>query len=86
MQTGQFTQAVNQAVTAIQQISIAAVILLLTLGFALLMWSGLSDSWRSRSVRIIGCCVAGASLLFIFSVPLGAWLTSTFSAGGGTSA
>jgi protein-S-isoprenylcysteine O-methyltransferase Ste14 len=83
MNTGDFTAAVNQAVTAIQQISIAAVLLLVVLGAALLMWGGISDGWRVKAVRIIGCCIAGAALLFLFATPMAAFLTSTFSGGGG---
>jgi hypothetical protein len=79
--TGNFEEAVKAITGGIQQVSGVAVALLLISGFALLMWSGISESIRVRAVRIIFYTVIGAAGLFLFAEPLATFITDTFKAG-----
>lgn len=78
---GKFKDAAEKITKAVQQISGISVLLLLVVGFALLMWGGISETFRIRAIRIIGFSVIGGACLFLFAQPLADFLTSTFGAG-----
>lgn len=80
--TGKIKQASQSIISAIQSICGIGVALLLVAGFGLFMWSGVSDTFRIRSLRIIGFSVMGGALLFLFAQPLADFLTGTFGANG----
>lgn len=77
-----FKEAADKITKAIQQISGIAILLLLVGGFGLLMWGGISESFRVKAVRIITFSIIGAACLFLFAQPLADFLTSTFGANG----
>lgn len=80
--TGKIKQASQSIITAIQSICGIGIALLLVAGFGLFMWSGVSDTFRIRSLRIIGFSIMGGALLFLFAQPLADFLTGTFGATG----
>lgn len=80
--TGDFAQATEAITKGIQTFSVTAVALLIVAGFALLMWSGVSDTIRIKSVRILFFAVVGSAGLFLFAEPLSSFITTTFNAGG----
>jgi hypothetical protein len=78
--TSKIKAASQSIISAIQSICGIGVALLLVAGFGLFMWSGVSDSFRIKALRIIGFSVAGGALLFLFAQPLADFLTGTFGA------
>jgi len=78
--TSKIKAASMSIILAIQSICGIGVALLLVAGFGLFMWSGVSDTFRIKSLRIIGFSVAGGALLFLFAQPLADFLTGTFGA------
>lgn len=80
--TGKIKQASQSIISAIQSICGIGIALLLVAGFGLFMWSGVSDTFRIRSLRIIGFSIMGGALLFLFAQPLADFLTGTFGANG----
>ncbi|OJV93782.1 MAG: hypothetical protein BGO39_15550 [Chloroflexi bacterium 54-19] len=78
--TGKIKQASQSIISAIQSICGIGIALLLVAGFGLFMWSGVSDTFRIRSLRIIGFSIMGGALLFLFAQPLADFLTGTFGA------
>lgn len=78
--TSKIKAASQSIISAIQSICGIGVALLLVAGFGLFMWSGVSDVFRIKSLRIIGFSVAGGALLFLFAQPLADFLTGTFGA------
>ncbi len=75
---GKFAAASNAIIGIIQGISIAGLVLLLAGGFGTMMWGGLNEQLRAKSLRIIGFAFMGFAGLFLLAAPLSTAVLNAF--------